>query len=109
LEHNHISRGNSQCLATLAANVRRKPLGRFSDVDVERQSSYHSGSRSSTQCSSLSSLITIEQHRGDMSGPEASVHEILMRISGQFASEYMVYRGLQEEVKKAFATGNFKY
>jgi hypothetical protein len=49
------------------------------------------------------------QHRGDLAGPESSVHETLRRISGQFAAEYFVYKGLQEEVKKAFATGNFKY
>jgi len=32
----------------------------------------------------------------------------MMQISGQFASEYSLFQGLQEEVKKAFATGNFK-
>jgi hypothetical protein len=47
------------------------------------------------------------QHRGDMTDP-SSLPELMMQISGQFASEYMVYRGLQQEVKKAFASGNFK-
>ena len=44
-----------------------------------------------------------------MADPDQSARvAILMRISGQFAAEYAVYQGLQEEVKKAFASGNFK-
>ena len=53
--------------------------------------------------------LTEQQHRGDMADPDQSARiAILMRISGQFAAEYLVYQGLQEEVKKAFASGNFK-
>jgi hypothetical protein len=57
---------------------------------------------------SSATCLTAQQHRGDMAGPPDSVLQVMTRISGQFASEYLVYQGLQEEVKKAFATGNFK-
>jgi hypothetical protein len=81
-------------------------------VDVGRQGSHHSGASVQLLCSlraccaSASGLMP-PQHRGDMSDA-SSLPDLMMQISGQFASEYMVYRGLQEEVKKAFASGTFK-
>jgi hypothetical protein len=57
--------------------------------------------------SSLCFDSILPQHRGDMTD-QSSLPDLIMQISGQFASEYMVHRGLQEEVKKAFASGNFK-
>ena len=91
----------------MAVDARRQPVGRIPHVDVGRSSTHHSG----TCANAAASLILVShphQHRGDMAGPEASVVELLMQISSQFASEYLVFQGLQEEVKKAFASGNFK-
>lgn len=55
----------------------------------------------------LSPCLNFEQHRGDMSGPESSILDILKQIAGQFAAEYLLYPRLREQVKEAFATGNF--
>ena len=106
MEHNHRSRSHIQLFAAMAAYACVQPLGRVSHVDVERPSTHHSGN-CSVPFTLLVTIHTIQQHRGDMAGSESSVVEILMQISGQYAAEYLLYPRLREQVKEAFATGNF--